>query len=104
MTDAVDAVLRALADPTRRALMDRLSADGPATPTELAATLPMTRQAVSKHLAALGHAGLVESERAGRERRYRLDPAPLSEVIAWMGRVGAQWDRRLAALPDLLGP
>jgi len=58
----------------------------------------VTRQAVSKHLAALADAGLVTAERSGREVRYRLTPEPLSGAMAWMADVGAQWDRRLAAL------
>ena len=93
-----DAVFEALSDPTRRellALVGRL--DGP-TATELARDLPVTRQAVSKHLSVLSSAGLVESGRSGREVRYRLTPAPLSEAMAWMAGVGAQWDTRLARL------
>jgi DNA-binding transcriptional ArsR family regulator len=58
----------------------------------------MTRQAVAKHLAALDHAGLVASERRGRETHYRLTPAPLTEAASWMASVGAQWDDRLQAL------
>ena len=62
----------------------------------------MTRQAVSKHLAALGEPGLVEASRAGRETRYRLTPQPLGEALAWMEQVGARWDARLARLRDHL--
>jgi DNA-binding transcriptional ArsR family regulator len=91
-------VFGALADPTRRALLERLSAEGGATATELAARLPMTRQAVTKHLAVLAGAGLVDSRRQGRETRYRPTPAPLGEAVAWMAGVGAEWDERLAAL------
>lgn len=98
----VDAVFAALSDPTRRAVMDRLSQAGSATPTELAARLPVTRQAVAKHLAALRDAGLVESARQGREIRYRLEPAPFTEVIAWLAAVGGSWDRRLDALRALV--
>ena len=68
------------------------------TASELARTLPISRQAVSKHLAALSEAGLVESERNGRETRYRPTPAPLDEAAAWMAEVGTLWDTRLAAL------
>ena len=78
--------------------MTSLAERGTATATELAAQLPVTRQAVAKHLAALAEAGLVEGHRLGRETRYRLTPAPLGEAIAWMTRVGAEWDERLAAL------
>ncbi len=66
--------------------------------TELAAELPVTRQAVAKHLAALNEAGLVESRREGRETRYELTPAPLGAAMDWMAGVGAEWDARLAAL------
>ncbi len=69
-----------------------------ATATELARDLPVTRQAVSKHLSVLSNSGLVESGRSGREVRYRLTLAPLSEAMAWMAGVGAQWDARLARL------
>src|SRR5947207_2224942 len=72
--------------------------------TELAGELPVTRQAVSKHLAMLGQAGLVESSRSGRETRYRLTPQPLTEALAWMERIGDRWDERLARLRDHLAP
>ena len=91
-------VFGALADPTRRALLERLSAEGGATATELAASLPITRQAVAKHLAVLAGAGLVDARRQGRETRYRPTPAPLGDAVAWMTGVGADWDGRLAAL------
>jgi DNA-binding transcriptional ArsR family regulator len=95
--DAND-VFGALADPTRRALLERLSAEGGATATQLAAGLPMTRQAVAKHLAVLAGAGLVDARRQGRETRYRPTPAPLGEAVEWMTGIGAEWDERLAAL------
>lgn len=95
--DRVDAVFLALADPTRRAVMRRL-ADGPATPSDLAGELPVSRQAVSKHLAVLRDAGLVTSARAGREHRFTLTPAPMTDAVSWMSTVGARWDDRLAAL------
>jgi DNA-binding transcriptional ArsR family regulator len=95
--DAGD-VFGALADPTRRALLERLSAEGGATATELASALPITRQAVAKHLAVLAGAGLVDARRQGRETRYRPTPAPLGEAVAWMTGIGAEWDERLAAL------
>ncbi len=99
---AQDAVFAALSDPTRRRLMALLSEAGDATPTELAALLPVSRQAVAKHLASLGDAGLVSSSRTGREVRYRLTPEPLSGAVSWMATVGAQWDDRLAALERAL--
>lgn len=98
-----DRVFDALGDPNRRRLIGFLAARETATATELAGELPVTRQAVSKHLAALSAAGLVESSRLGRETRYRLTPAPLSEAMAWMADVGAEWDDRLAALGRHLG-
>ena len=91
------AVFAALADPTRRQVVQAL-AGGEATATELAAQFPVTRQAVVKHLGALGEAGLVDAERAGREVRYRLNPAPMAGAMAWMAAIGAEWDSRLAAL------
>jgi len=97
-------VFFALADPNRRFLMERLTR-GDATATELAAELPVTRQAVSKHLSALSDAGLVRSARAGRETRYRLTPEPLGEAVSWIESVGDRWDERLAALArHLSGP
>ena len=83
-------------------MLETLAERGTATATELAAELPVTRQAVAKHLAALSAAGLVEATRVGRETRYRLEPARLAEATAWIERVGAQWDARLAALRDSL--
>jgi DNA-binding transcriptional ArsR family regulator len=63
----------------------------------------VTRQAVAKHLAMLEEAGLVSGERSGRERRYRLTPAPLGEAVSWMASVGSEWDERLEALRRHLG-
>jgi len=91
-------VFEALADPTRRRMLSVLGERETATATELAADLPVTRQAVAKHLSALAAAGLVEPTRAGREVRYRLTPAPLSGAMAWMATVGGRWDTRLADL------
>jgi DNA-binding transcriptional ArsR family regulator len=96
--EQVGAVFAALADSTRRQVVQSLSAGSTVTASRLAADLPMTRQAVSKHLAALDHAGLVAAERRGRETHYRLTPAPLTEAASWMAAVGAQWDDRLASL------
>lgn len=102
MCDPVDAVFSALADPSRRFVVQTLAVRGTATPTELAARLPVTRQAVTKHLAALREAGLVEATRAGRETRYELTPAPLASAAAWLEEVGDAWDERLAALKRLV--
>lgn len=93
-----DSVFSALSDPSRRRLLESLAGRESASLSELAAELPVTRQAVSKHLAVLGHAGLVESARAGRETHYSLTPRPLGDALAWMERIGMQWDERLARL------
>jgi DNA-binding transcriptional ArsR family regulator len=91
-------VFAALSDPTRRSVMEHVARSGGATATQLAAELPVTRQAVAKHLAVLAGAGLVEARRAGRERRFCPTPAPLGDAITWMAALGGAWDERLAAL------
>ena len=78
--------------------MRAIAARGDATATELAAELPVTRQAVAKQLVLLADAGLLRATRAGRETRYEVTPEPLEEAVAWMVEVGARWDERLAAL------
>jgi DNA-binding transcriptional ArsR family regulator len=93
-----DQTFAALADGTRREILQAVATRGDATATELAASLPVTRQAVAKHLGVLAGAGLVESRRAGREKRYAPTPEPLGDAIAWMTDLGAQWDARLARL------
>ena len=94
------ALFAALADPTRRQVIRSLSGAEPVTASGLAAELPITRQAIAKHLGALERAGLVEPRREGRETRYRLTPEPLDGAIAWMEEVGARWDRSLARLSE----
>jgi DNA-binding transcriptional ArsR family regulator len=97
--EAAVAVFVALADPTRRHLLDRLARKGPATVTELAEGQPKTRQAVAKHLAQLAEAGLVEpGEADGRRVPYRLRPGPMRDAHAWLGVLANQWDDRLSAL------
>jgi DNA-binding transcriptional ArsR family regulator len=96
--DHVDDVFAALADPTRREVLRSLSERPELTASRLAGELPITRQAVTKHLVALQRAGLVQPHRAGRETRYRLTPAPLADAMTWMAEVGAAWDNRLARL------
>jgi DNA-binding transcriptional ArsR family regulator len=98
VSDATGRVFDALADPNRRYVVEALAERDTATATELAAELPVTRQAVAKHLAALNEAGLVESRREGRETRYELTPGPLAAAMDWMASVGADWDSRLAKL------
>ena len=95
---AADAVFSALSDGTRRKLLARLGELGEASATDLARELPVSRQAVQKHLGMLGAAGLVASRKSGREVLYRPTPGPMSEALEWMAEVGAQWDDRLAAL------
>src|SRR5947209_2970172 len=101
--DRSGAVFSALSDPTRRELLATIGAQPRATATELASDLPISRQAILKHLTALADAGLVDRERAGREVRYRLTPAPLSDAVSWMAEVGGRWDERLAELKRQLG-
>jgi len=94
--EAVDSVLVALADPTRRQLLDLLAAQGEATATTLAGRVPVSRQAVVKHLAVLDAAGLVSGSRVGREVRYAVRPAALDATARWMAALATDWDRRLA--------
>ncbi|MGW2781456.1 ArsR/SmtB family transcription factor [Streptomyces populi] len=94
--EEVDGVLAALADPTRRRLLDLLAAGGEVTATKLAEELPVSRQAVVKHLAVLDAAGLVTGSRVGREVRYAVRPAALNATARWMSALAADWDRRLA--------
>jgi DNA-binding transcriptional ArsR family regulator len=101
--DRAGAVFGALADPTRRTLLSTIADQRSATATELASDLPISRQAVLKHLTALTDAGLLDRERAGREVRYRVTPEPLSDAVSWMADVGAEWDDRLGALRRRLG-
>ena len=97
-SDVVDGVLAALADPTRRQLLDLLAAHGQATATTLAGDLPVSRQAIVKHLTVLGSAGLVDSVKVGREVRYAVRPEALDTTARWMTSLAADWDRRLAKI------
>ena len=96
--DRTDAVVGALADASRRRLLAVLGERGEASATELSRGLPVSRQAVQKQLGLLADAGLVSTRRAGREVLYRSTPEPMSDAVAWMAEVGAEWDGRLAAL------
>ena len=98
----IDTVFSALADPTRRRLVETLAGGSTVTASALAAELPISRQGVAKHLAALRRAHLVRAERVGRETRYRLDGAALEDAARWIARVGAEWDERLGDLRRLL--
>ncbi len=96
--DGVGEVLTALADPTRRMVLETLATQGEATATTLATALPVTRQAVVQHLAVLRDAGLVSSERVGREVRYAVRPGPLEDAGRWMRERASAWDRNLQRL------
>jgi DNA-binding transcriptional ArsR family regulator len=96
-----DALWAAVADPTRRRVLDALLERGEATTTTLAVGLPVTRQAVAKHLVVLDRVGLVAGRRQGREVRYAVRPERLDDAAEAMAAVAAQWDRRLAAIKRL---
>jgi DNA-binding transcriptional ArsR family regulator len=91
-------VFDALGDATRRRLVAELSVLGGASSTDLARRLPISRQAVSKHMDLLSEVGLVSSQRHGRAVVYRLTPERLADAMSWMTQVGAAWDERLGAL------
>jgi DNA-binding transcriptional ArsR family regulator len=93
-----DQVFSALADPTRRSIVELLAVGGPRTATSLAAQLSISRQAASKHLHQLGATGLARSRRVGRETQYTVDPAPLSAVADWVSQMERQWSVRLQLL------
>jgi DNA-binding transcriptional ArsR family regulator len=93
-----DELWAAVADPTRRRLLDLLLAHGNGTATTLAGELPVSRQAVVKHLAVLDRAGLVTGERRGREVRYTVRPDRLDAATRRLADVAAEWDARLAAI------
>jgi len=90
-----DDLWSAIGDPTRRRVLDLLLADGVGTATGLSGRLPVTRQAVAKHLAVLDRAGLVRSAPAGRETQYRVDDAQFARAVAQLAAVGSAWDARL---------
>ena len=97
MTTAVvdDELWSAIGDPTRRRLLDLLLVEGGGTATSLGQQLPVTRQAVAKHLGVLDRVGLVHATPAGRERRYRVDDAQLTRAVEQLASVGSAWDARL---------
>jgi ArsR family transcriptional regulator, cadmium/lead-responsive transcriptional repressor len=96
-----EALWSAVAEPSRRQLLDLLLVRGEATATTLAEDSPLTRQAVSKHLAVLDRAGLVESRREGREVRYSVRPDRLDAAVQSMAEVAASWDGRLQRIKHL---
>ena len=96
MTAAIDDDLwSAIGDPTRRRMLDLLLTEGPGTATTLSEGLPVTRQAVSKHLAVLDRVGLVHVTPSGRERIYEVDQGQLARAVAQLSSVGSAWDARL---------
>jgi DNA-binding transcriptional ArsR family regulator len=94
----VDEVFAALGDPTRREVLRSVATRPDVTASRLAGELPITRQAVAKHLSALRGADLVTSTRVGRETQYELRPQPLDDAAEWIQAVSAEWDGRLDAL------
>ena len=103
METVAERVFAALADPTRRSILARLAASGPATATDLAARLPVSRQAIAKHLALLGDAGLVTAEPGERRRvRYRLNSAPMQLAQQFLAALARDWDGPLGALKQHL--
>lgn len=95
-------VFLALADPTRRLLLQYLCEEGSGTAAGFATRLPITRQAIIKHLVTLEQVGLVTARQMGRERRYMPQPEGLQAVTTWIEEVSAQWDQRLATLRSYL--
>ena len=93
-----DDLWSAVGDPTRRRMLDLLLADGGGTATTLSDRLPVTRQAVAKHLGVLDRVGLVHGSLAGRERRYEVDEAQLGRAVDQLASVGATWDARLSRI------
>ena len=96
-----DDLWSAVGDPTRRRLLDQLLLDGAGTATSLSEHVPVTRQAVAKHLDVLDRAGLVHATAIGRERRYLVDEAQLSRAVAQLATVGATWDARLRRIKKI---
>lgn len=90
-----DDLWSAIGDPIRRRMVDLLLADGAGTATTLSQRLPVTRQAVSKHLVVLNRAGLIHVTPSGREKRYQVDEAQLARAVAQLADVGSTWDARL---------
>jgi DNA-binding transcriptional ArsR family regulator len=102
MSTAIDDGLwSAIGDPTRRRILDLLLADGASTATALSEHLPVSRQAIAKHIAVLDRAGLVKGTAVGRERRYDVDQEQLARAVAELASVQAAWDARLSRIKRL---
>ncbi len=93
-------LLAALADPTRRAVFERLNSKGPASASTLASELPISRQAIAKHLGTLDSVGLVDRSEQGRQVIYSARVAPLADVASWLESVGDEWDDRIERLRE----
>jgi DNA-binding transcriptional ArsR family regulator len=102
MPDAYDGLFRTLADPTRRALFERLCRDGAQTVAALTAQAQVSQPAVSKHLAVLKRAGLVRDRREGRNTHYAAQPGALAPLLDWTSQVAGFWESRFDDLEDLL--
>jgi DNA-binding transcriptional ArsR family regulator len=98
MVDDREAVFSAIAAPVRRQLISRLAESSPQSISDLAASFPITRQGISKHLSLMAQAGLVKSESKGREKLYSLSPDPLCEITEWVEIIGDKWEQRLERL------
>ena len=96
-----DALWSAIGDPTRRQMLDLLLARSAATATSLSEELPVTRQAVAKHLTVLDRVGLVHAAQAGREKRYEIDEAQFARAVAQLNAVGNTWDARLRRIKQI---
>ncbi len=96
-----DDLWSAIGDPTRRRILDLLLIDGDGTATTLSEQLPVTRQAVAKHLGVLGRVALVLATPTGREKRYRVDDAQLARAAAQLASVGSAWDARLQRIKQI---
>lgn len=102
MTVAIDDHLwSAIGDPTRRQMLDLLLTSGHGTATSLSEELPVTRQAVAKHLAVLDRVGLIHATQAGREKRYQIDEVQFARAVAQLNAVGNTWDARLRRIKQI---
>jgi predicted transcriptional regulator len=102
MTTVIDEDLwSAIGDPTRRQMLDLLLTSSAGTATSLSEELPVTRQAVAKHLAVLDRVGLVHSTPVGREKHYRIDEAQFARAVAQLNAVGSTWDARLRRIKQI---
>ena len=101
VADVDDDLWSAIGDPTRRRMLDLLLVRGNGTATTLSQQMPVTRQAVAKHLGVLDRVGLVRATPAGREKRYRVDEAQLARAVAQLTSVGAAWDARLQRIKQI---